>query len=490
MKTKKRKGAGRPPTPAQWKIPYEISGEPLDGLVTGHGGVAVTSRAFRGMKLPGACNANLGALRKINRGRTPGEVVESAVVAVLQGADCVGEIDIIREDPAVERMLGYSPASSRSVRDWLEKCHDKDLVEESRKRAEELDLKASVPEDTPGLAGLQRVLGTSAREAAARLPRGSLKVCTVDLDATTISSDKRSALFAYTDERGYQSVVAVWAEAMVVLAAEFCDGNVPANIDPLDCARKAFAELPAGIETLGFRGDSACDNQDLLDWLDDSGREGGPEGEILYAISARMTTSLAEVARDVPDSGWATVETRPDGTAVQLAELAYTPSLPVEKKDVKPRRHVGIRILKPQGELFGDGNDRKHFAVVTNRRESAKAVVQWQREKAGTVEHTHDEMKNALAAGRLPSQKFGANAAWMLINAIAYNVAAAVRSTADDPDRRCARIKSMRFDLLRASARLTRFSRKITLRFAGTKEWVARILKLLEAFPCKVQPTG
>ena len=112
MKTKKRKGAGRPPTPAQWKIPYEISGEPLDGLVTGHGGVAVTSRAFRGMKLPGACNANLGALRKINRGRTPGEVVESAVVAVLQGADCVGEIDIIREDPAVERMLGYSPASS------------------------------------------------------------------------------------------------------------------------------------------------------------------------------------------------------------------------------------------------------------------------------------------------------------------------------------------------------------------------------------------
>ena len=442
------------------------------------------------MKLPEVCDANLGSLRKINLGHTPGEVIESAVVAVLQGADCVGDIDIIREDSAVAKMLGYSPASSRSVRDWLEKCHDKVLVEESRERAKKLDLKASVPDDTPGLAGLQRILGVSAREAASRLPSGSPKICTVDLDATIIPSDKRSALFAYTGERGYQPVVAVWAEAMVILAAEFRDGNVPAAMDPLDCARKAFAELPSDVGVLGFRGDSACDNQDLLEWLDDSDRKGGPEGEILYAISARMDASLAEAARDVPDSGWATVETRPDGTAVQLAELVHTPSLKVEKKDAKPRRYIGIRILKPQGELFGDGNDRKYFAVVTNRRESAKIVVQWQREKAGTIEHTHDEMKNALAAGRLPSQKFGANAAWMMINAIAYNVAAALRSAADDPDKGCARIKSMRFDLLRASARLTRFSRKITLRFSGTKEWVARILRLLKAFPCKVQPTG
>ena len=71
MKTRKRKGAGRPPTPTQWKIPYDISVEPLDGRVTGHGGVAVTSRAFHGMKLPGNCDANLGSLRKLSSRQQP-----------------------------------------------------------------------------------------------------------------------------------------------------------------------------------------------------------------------------------------------------------------------------------------------------------------------------------------------------------------------------------------------------------------------------------
>lgn len=68
----------RTTTPAQWKIPYEISPEPMAGLVTGLGGVAAASRAFRGMQLPGACDANLGALRQIDLGRTAGQVVETA----------------------------------------------------------------------------------------------------------------------------------------------------------------------------------------------------------------------------------------------------------------------------------------------------------------------------------------------------------------------------------------------------------------------------
>jgi hypothetical protein len=44
--------------------------------------------------------------------------------------------------------------------------------------------------------------------------------------------------------RGYQPMVAVWAEADVVLADEFRDGNVPARQAPLACARAA-ATCPA-----------------------------------------------------------------------------------------------------------------------------------------------------------------------------------------------------------------------------------------------------
>ena len=139
---------------------------------------------------------------------------------------------------------------------------------------------------------------------------------------------------------------------------------------------------------------------------------------------------------------------------------------------------------------FGDGHDRKHCAVVINRTERGDRVIEWHREKAGTLEPPHAELKNALAAAALPSQKFGANAAWFALNAVVYNVMAALRAAAPDLDLCVARVKRLRYGLLLAGARLTRFSRKITLRFAASRAWVAMIRRLLAAFSRCVQPTG
>ncbi|MGI6496672.1 MAG: hypothetical protein ACOX5G_11430 [Kiritimatiellia bacterium] len=197
----------------------------------------------------------------------------------------------------MSKMLGFQAPGSRALRDWLERFHDAEAVARARERALELDLKSSVPEPTEGLRGLQAVVGVSARAAAARQPGGSPAVATVDLDATIVESNKRSATVAYTGERGYQPVVAVWAEAGVVLATEFRDGNVPASKDPLRCARLAFAELPPSVRVFGFRGDSACDNNDLYGWLEDPEREGGPRGRIDYAISVRMVPEVGRPPR-------------------------------------------------------------------------------------------------------------------------------------------------------------------------------------------------
>jgi hypothetical protein len=399
-------------------------------------------------------------------------------------------VDRLREDPAVEKMLGYAPPSARAVRDWLERCHDAEAVAEAQRAAQELELKSSVPEATEGLRGLQAVVGAAARAAAARQPGGAPRVATVDLDATVVESGKRAALRAYTGERGYQPVVAVWAEARAVLATEFRDGNVPAGKDPLACAKLAFAELPAEVRELSFRGDSACDNRELLDWLDDADRADGPKGVIRYAVSARMEPELAAAARRVDEQAWRTFGTDADGTLKQWAELDYVPGLPGERKEAKPRRYIGLRFLKPQGELFDDGHDRKHFAVITNRVEDGAKVVAWHREKAGTVEHVHDELKNEMAAGRMPSQKFGANAAWFALNAIAYNVMAALRAADPEPEGRVRRARSVRYHMLLVGARLSRLSRKIVLRFAAPAPWIARTLRILDAFPCRVQPTG
>ncbi len=64
--------------------------------------------------------------------------------------------------------------------------------------------------------------------------------------------------------------------------------------------------------------------------------------------------------------------------------------------------------------LFADGTAVKHFAVVTNIRQwPAAKLLEWHREKAGTIEGVHDVLKNELAAGVLPCGRFGAKAAWL-----------------------------------------------------------------------------
>ena len=483
----------RRPTPLQAKIPYDISSEPMKGAVTAFGGVAVTSRLFRGMKLPGLCNDHLGFLRKINLGYTSGQIVESIVSGLLLGIDCVEDLDMMREDPVLEKFLGYRVPSTRCCRDWLEKFHDAALLAAARDAAAELDLKASVPEDSAALSSLQRVLGESARAAAGCHPEGAPTRATIDLDGTIIESHKADARKAYDGTVGYQPLTALWAEADVIAAVQFRDGNVPGSMDPLTCVKQAFSQLPESVVDFAFRGDSANYNCELMDWLDDPCRAGGPQGvKIQYAISAGMGGGLVAAVKRVPEADWNTFPRKKgdDDVIRQWAELDYVPDLRTERRDARPRRYVGIRVMKKQGELFDDGNDRKHFAVVTNREEKGNIVLEWHREKAGTIEHTQDELKNALAGARPPSKFFGANAAWFILNAMAYNMASALRSASTGPDMKTARIKRLRFTFFRVGAQITRFSRKMTVRFAAGRAWIANLLKIFKAFPCRIQPTG
>ena len=77
--------------------------------------------------------------------------------------------------------------------------------------------------------------------------------------------------------------------------------------------------------------------------------------------------------------------------------------------------------------LFADGTDRHHRAVVTNLDWDGGRLLDWHRLKAGTVEHVHDELKNGLAAGHMPSQRFAVNAAWLKLALMSYNIASAIK---------------------------------------------------------------
>lgn len=285
-------------------------------------------------------------------------------------------------------------------------------------------------------------------------------------------------------------MVAVWAEMGLIVADEFRDGNVPANREPLRCARAAFAALPPTVTERYFRADSACQEGELINWLRDEQREGGPQGPIGFAISARVTEDLAASLKAVGEREWKTYDTDADGTVRQCAEVDFVPHEAYERKDITPLRYIGLRLVKPQGELFADGEIKKHFAVVTNRTEAAAFILRWQRLKAGTVEHVHDELKNGLGGGRMPSAKFGANAAWFRIACIAYNVLEALRSQWPEEELRTAKLKRLRFHIFSISGRIVRDRRKMRLRFVASSAWIQRLIRLFDLFPLTTRATG
>ncbi len=318
----------------------------------------------------------------------------------------------------------------------------------------------------------------------------ALTIATIDQDATIIESHKEAAQPHDEGGRGYQPMVAVWAEADLVVADEFRDGNVPARQAPLSCAQAAFAALPASVKQRYFRGDSACHEAGLLDWLRHPDRAQEPGGAIGFAVSAVMSAELAAAVAAVPEKNWVTLGTEADGTRRQWAEVPFVPGEARERKDTQPLRYVGLRRLQPQGVLFADGSDRRHHAVVTNLDWDGGRLLQWHREKAGTVEHVHDEVKNGLGGGHVPSQHFNANAVWFKLALLAYNVVSAIRRLALGAEERDVRLKQFRLRVVRLGGRMSRFQCTLRLRLCAGREAIARLQRIWAVFALPTQATA
>ena len=130
-----------------------------------------------------------------------------------------------------------------------------------------------------------------------------------------------------------------------------------------------------------------------MSWLRNEQRAEGPRGPIQFAISVRMQPSLKQHIRRLRAFAWKPYRDEGDAESECADVLNYWPEAE-EEKEFGPLRWVAIRIRKKQGELFADGSEHKYFAVVTNVwHGEPKRLLEWHREKAGTIEAIHDVLK-------------------------------------------------------------------------------------------------
>ncbi|MFI4978546.1 MAG: IS1380 family transposase [Solirubrobacterales bacterium] len=423
--------------------------------VTGRAGLPLVVETMRALGVDELAAAALPQPRR-ESGFAPEEKLEALVTLIAAGGDRLEDIRVLSEDKGLENLLGGPFPSPDALLDFLGQFHDPKAWDERL-----ADKKAFVPKESAPLKALDDVN----RELVRRGAIPTVTVATIDHDGTIIEAHKRDALVAYEGTRGYQPLVAVWAEQQLIMADEFRDGNVAGGEDPLSSAKRALENLPTWVTERRFRADSASYYTPLLKYLAGEG--------IAFAISADLSKELRAVCERVET--WELLDERVR-EQVHLAEVEFTPGDWPKKAD--PLRYIALRFTPLQHELFERRGTRFH-AVVTNRKELEPAeIVRWHREKAGTIEHVHRTLKDELGAGIMPSTRFGVNAAWFRINVLTYNILSVLRHRAL-PKRFCdARPKRLRYEIFTLPGRLTTHQSQLVVQASASD---ARLEEIIEA---------
>lgn len=385
------------------------------------------------------------------KGLKQGQTVESFVLLNALGGDCIDDMRHLRHDNGLSGILGYRPPAPETARQWLDRFHDESVMAVRPLQG------SFIPPESKSLAALKEVKRRTVwAYVEAVHPAWDV---TLDVDAQLIETNKANAQYCYEGYRAYQPAEVSWAETMLILADEFRDGNVPASRDVARLVDEAYETLPPGPWRVKIRSDSAGYQQECLDRWHNRGWE--------FAVSADMSQGLKQEIERLPDDAWHLWKVEKDGVVKEWAELPYVPARHYESKNSYPYRYVVLRLRRQQGELFRDGTNVRHFAVVSNRWDmDGQALLEWQRGKAGTIEQVHHILANELAAGVFPSGKHGANAAWLRLQVITHNLLQLLKKVALPEEYANAHPKRLRFSVFTVMGRVVNHAGRLLLRIA------------------------
>lgn len=421
---------------------------------TSWAGTALLVELYRKAGIEAAAERTLPRKRS-SKGLRQGQMLESFVLLSALGGDCIEDMERLRQDEGLGAMLGYRPPAPETARQWLDKFHDEELMKKRPLQG------AFTPPESAALIRLKepnrQVIGTYIDRV-----KPGWQV-TFDVDAQLVETNKADAQYCYEGYRAFQPMEVEWAETGLVLADEFREGNVHAGHGIKEIVDEAYSMLPPGPWQVKVRSDSAAYQQDVLDhWQ---------QREWQFAVSADMSRGLKKEIKALPKEAWRIWKVEKRGMIREWAEVPYVPGRQYERRDSQPYRYLAVRVRRQQGKLFEDGAEARHFAIVTNIWDTGgQELLEWQRGKAGTIEHIHHILDNELAGGVYPSGKHGANAAWLRLQVLTHNLLQLLKAAALPPEYATARPKRLRFAIFTQFGRVISHAGQILLRVA-TKAW-------------------
>ena len=187
-----------------------------------------------------------------------------------------------------------------------------------------------------------------------------------------------------------------------------------------------------------------------------------------FSVTARKNTAIQRAIAAIPDDAWRPIPYWLDGGA-DVAETTYTAFTGTKHKT--KCRLIVRRVRPTPGSQLALDVVFSYHAIITDRTGPLLAVEADHRRHAIVA-----DLKHHAGLAHPPSGRFTANAAWLALVGIAYNLA---RWTANAAGLGRVTTKTLRLTIISAPARLVTSSRRLRLRMPTRWPWADHITTAL-----------
>jgi len=312
---------------------------------------------------------------------TPGRKVLTLIHAMVAGAECIDDCDVLRAG-ATGRVLGHYVMAPSTLGTFLRAFtfgHVRQL-------------------DSLGEALLRRAWAFGAGPGGAPM--------TIDIDSTVCEvygKQKQGSGYGYTKVLGQHPLVATRADTGEVLHIRHRKGSAHTGRGAQRFVREVFGRVrrSGASGPLTLRADSGFYSKHVVKACRDH--------RVRYSITVRQDKAVVEAIEEITEKSWTPIDYTLGGRA-EVAECSYG-----DGHRLVVRR---TRLVGRQAELFPSW---RYHAFITDREGTAVALDADHRRHA-VVELAIRDLKEGAGLSHCPSGEFNANAAWVVLAAIAHNM--------------------------------------------------------------------
>lgn len=403
-----------------WKV------EKSKSKITSFAGLPLLTELAHQTKLVKDLNAMPGVWERTGKYRTS-DYVLGLGLTLIAGGEGLDDTRLLRQDGGLDGWLWDDLPAPNSMGEFLRRFRQQTICRMGR---------------------------VNARQVRRQLARGSHKQLTIDFDSSLVESNKREAQKTYEGFEGYNPLLAWLAEPNLFLSGVFR----PGNSSPQSHLRSMLAQcrrlLPQGTK-LRARSDSAGYRIDVMQYCLKHGIE--------FSITADLDAAVREAIDEIPDEKWQLI-VRGNETFL-LAETIHVPGGSSGMDPLPALRLIVKKKLSGQLELFKD--PIKYHAIIAQLPEEMNAEqVMDHHNNRGAMEKAIGKLKNGFGLDRLPCGQLMANAAFLQVCLIAYNLVQIFKSAALPAGWRSFGIKNLRFRLLCRAAKIVRHAGQTALKLS------------------------